>query len=96
VHTERLLVFLGVGVCHFHWRSGPAEPETSVAVIRPWLLICSKVSCAASEPVTTEKHTSAEATVFIHSFILDISIAPLQVHYYSEALPNTALILKAS
>jgi len=29
----------------------------------------------------------------IHSFIPDISIAPLQVHYYSEALPTTALIL---
>src|SRR6218665_2732839 len=29
----------------------------------------------------------------IHSFIPDISIAPLQVHYYSEALPATALIL---
>src|SRR6218665_853105 len=28
-----------------------------------------------------------------HSFILDISIAPLQVHYQSEALPTTALIL---
>jgi len=28
---------------------------------------------------------------FIHSFIPDISIAPLQVHYYSEALPTTAL-----
>jgi len=27
------------------------------------------------------------------SFIPDISIAPLQVHYYSEALPTTALIL---
>src|SRR6218665_2613345 len=25
-----------------------------------------------------------------HSFIQDISIAPLQVHYYSEALPTTA------
>ena len=29
----------------------------------------------------------------IHSFILDISIAPLQVHYYSEPLPTTALRL---
>jgi len=29
----------------------------------------------------------------IHSFIPDISIAPLQVHYYSEALQTTALIL---
>ena len=26
--------------------------------------------------------------VFIHSFILDISIVPLQVHYYSEVLPT--------
>jgi len=25
-----------------------------------------------------------------HSFIPDISIAPLQVHYYSDALPTTA------
>jgi len=32
---------------------------------------------------------------FIHSFILDISIAPLQVHYYSEAILTTALISKA-
>jgi|SRR6218665_977009 len=30
---------------------------------------------------------------FIHSFIPDTSIAPLQVHYYSEALPTAALIL---
>jgi len=29
----------------------------------------------------------------IHSFIPDISIAPLQVHYYSEAFPTKALIL---
>ena len=28
-----------------------------------------------------------------HSFIPDISIAPFQVHYYSEALPTTALLL---
>jgi len=27
------------------------------------------------------------------SFILDIFIEPLQVHYYSEMLPTTALIL---
>jgi len=34
---------------------------------------------------------------FIHPFILDISITPLQVHYYySEALPTTALIDTAS
>src|SRR6218665_869721 len=31
--------------------------------------------------------------IFSHSFILDISIAPLQVHYYSKVLPTTALIL---
>ena len=29
----------------------------------------------------------------VSSFIPDISIEPLQVHYYSEALPTTALIL---
>jgi len=27
----------------------------------------------------------------IHSFNPDISIAPLEVHYYSEMLPTTAL-----
>src|SRR6218665_2490250 len=32
---------------------------------------------------------------FIH-FIPDISIAPLQIHYYSEALPTTAMILRWS
>src|SRR6218665_3341900 len=31
--------------------------------------------------------------IFIHSFIPAISIAPLQVLYYSEALPTTARIL---
>ena len=30
---------------------------------------------------------------FIHSFSSDISKAPLQIHYYSDALPTTALIL---
>src|SRR6218665_1445979 len=29
---------------------------------------------------------------FIQSFILAISVAPLQVHYYSEALPTAARI----
>jgi len=33
---------------------------------------------------------------FIHSFIPSISIAPLQVLYYSEALPTTARILYRS
>jgi len=31
--------------------------------------------------------------IFIFLLISDISIVPLQVHYYSEALPTTALIL---
>ena len=35
-------------------------------------------------------------TVFIHSFIPAISIVPLQVLYYSEALPTTARILYRS
>jgi len=29
----------------------------------------------------------------LHSHIPDISIAPLQVHYYLETFPTTALIL---
>src|SRR6218665_880921 len=29
--------------------------------------------------------------IFIHSFNPDISIAPLQIHYYSEALPTTII-----
>ena len=33
---------------------------------------------------------------FIHSFIPAISIAPLKVLYYSEALPTTARILYRS
>src|SRR6218665_3243783 len=33
---------------------------------------------------------------FIHSFTLTISIAPLQVLYYSEALPTTPRILYRS
>ena len=32
----------------------------------------------------------------IYLFIQDISIVPLQVHYYSEVLPATALILGRS
>jgi len=31
--------------------------------------------------------------VCMYSFIPDISIAPPQVHYYSESLPTAALIL---
>jgi len=34
--------------------------------------------------------------IFIHSFIPAISIAPLQVFYYTEALPTTARILYRS
>ena len=44
-----------------------------------------------SSKIITFEHTS-----FIHSFIPAISIAPLQVLYYSEALPTTARILYRS
>src|SRR6218665_392391 len=40
-------------------------------------------------------HGNSFVLVF-HSFIPAISIAPLQVHYYSEALPTTARILYRS
>ena len=33
------------------------------------------------------------SVLFIHSVIPEISIAPLQVHYYSGALPSTPMIL---
>src|SRR6218665_1649224 len=39
---------------------------------------------------------SRRTSIFIHSFIPAISIAPLQVLYYSEALPTTARILYRS
>ena len=38
----------------------------------------------------------ADIYSFIHSFIPAIYIAPLQVNYYSEALPTTARILYRS
>src|SRR6218665_527118 len=40
-------------------------------------------------------HSKLTVTIrsFLHSFILDIFIALLQVHYHSEALLTTALIL---
>src|SRR6218665_545479 len=38
-------------------------------------------------------HKTHNVTLFNYSFILDISMAPLEVHYYSEALQTTALIL---
>ena len=34
-----------------------------------------------------------DAPGYIDSFILAISIAPLRVHYYSEALPTSARIV---
>src|SRR6218665_136587 len=39
---------------------------------------------------------SLQREILIHSFILAISIAPLQVLHYSEALPTTARILYRS
>src|SRR6218665_4076537 len=42
------------------------------------------------------KHKQAQRHTNKHSFIPAISIAPLQVLYYSEALPTTARILYRS
>ena len=39
-----------------------------------------------------DKRARKTISLFIHSFIPAISIAPLQVLYYSEALPTTARI----
>ena len=38
------------------------------------------------------KRSKSLVLLILHSFIPDISIAPLQVYYYSEALPSKALI----
>jgi len=43
--------------------------------------------------VVQELEKELRQMMLIHSFIPDISIAPLQVHYYSEVLSTTALIL---
>src|SRR6218665_2360611 len=43
-----------------------------------------------------ERFNPKKITYYIHSFIPAISIAPLQVLYYSEALPTTARILYRS
>src|SRR6218665_2722654 len=41
----------------------------------------------------TKHQQSRRVFSFVHSFVPDISIAPLQVHYCSEVLPTTARIL---
>ena len=62
-----------------------------------------KLCCPAPAPLERLENFSDEVTEgrssvhsFIHSFIPAISIAPLQVLYYSEALPTTARILYRS
>src|SRR6218665_1210199 len=40
-----------------------------------------------------QSYDNVSNNAFMHSFILAISIAPLQVLYYSGALPTTARIL---
>src|SRR6218665_2942451 len=55
--------------------------------IRPGL----DVQCPVVTIVSRSNYVEQAITnSFIHSFILVISIAPLQVLYYSEALPTTA------
>ena len=47
---------------------------------------CGDILCAVC-PNDKTLVTAGTSTVS-HSFITDVSIAPLQVHYYSEALPT--------
>src|SRR6218665_47796 len=49
--------------------------------------------CALSSNLMALPYRIYHLTTECSSFLPDISIAPLQVHYYSEALPTTALIL---
>ena len=60
-------------------------------VLSQWLLKSDKLHWQGS---FGKFYKSFQIQIFIHhSLILDISIEPLQVHYYSEALPTTASIL---
>jgi len=62
-----------------------------VCCLKPTLLL---VDCWASPYISMAvlwRHLS-----YCYSFILDISIVPLQVPYYLEALQTTALILRRS
>src|SRR6218665_2159440 len=67
------------------------KPRDIVGKPRCWDLITrsSRQSARAQRP-------KLNAYSFIHSFIPAISIAPLQVLYYSEALPTTTRILYRS
>src|SRR6218665_397275 len=49
--------------------------------------------CALSSNLMALPYRIYHLTTECSSFLPDISIAPLQVHYYSEVLPTTALIL---
>ena len=40
------------------------------------------------ESIPSRRTSHREGTAFIHSLIQAISIAPFEVHYYSEALPT--------
>src|SRR6218665_3996778 len=44
-----------------------------------------------SPPPLSHRQQTKGKMSFIHSFNPDICIAPLQVHYYSEALPTTVI-----
>ena len=76
-----------------------------VTVVYCLASICASISCSlmflvdffshktALSHIHTKKQVAAVLFGLIHSFIRDISIVPLQVHYYSEALLTTELIL---
>src|SRR6218665_110776 len=82
---------------------GGQKPDFFVDVINGWPLIAEEIviitmkliiGLIAIIPTSSSKGVSS--VYFIHSFILVISIAPLPVLYYSEALPTTARILYRS
>src|SRR6218665_2036171 len=77
------------------WNGTRNRPITVVAnfQLKPCLL---RSRCKVSPAGDCSMSTAHLEFSFIHSFILVISIAPLQVLYYSEALPTTARILYRS
>ena len=103
VKTSITNLFLGLGFVDKLFANFDARLEECLRHLKHWqsqqmarLLSNFKQNHTVFLPV---QHTSNYDTTKVlmannvHSFIPDISIAPLQVHYYLEVLPTTALIL---
>src|SRR6218665_2055348 len=95
------LIFIGVGNLYglgisITCISSQLRFMASVSIVIPRARFCFTLLSASLEllPSTLAVSRSlTSAATLPHAFIRDISIASFQVHYYSEALTTTALIL---